>query len=196
MTCFSRASRTSRSQGGLGLGFSLVQQLVVLLHGGEVSAFSKGIHGQGSEFVIRLPAAPAVGKGADPFAGKRVLMVDDNRDAAETTAMLLDALGYASSMAHDGLAGVEAIKADAPDLVLLDIGLPGISGIKVAQKIRAEMANPPPLIAITGYGQERDREASFEAGFYEHLTKPVDVDKLVALLERLLGHPPIHGCIT
>ncbi|MDB5844139.1 MAG: sensor hybrid histidine kinase [Polaromonas sp.] len=185
---------TARSQGGLGLGLSLVQQLVVL-HGGEVSAFSKGIHGEGSEFVVRLPAAPApapapasaAGKGADPFAGRRVLVVDDNRDAAETMAMLLDALGYVPSMAHDGLAGVEAIKADAPDLVLLDIGLPGISGIEVARRVRAEMANPPPLVAITGYGQESDREASFQAGFHDHLTKPVDIDKLVALLDRLLG---------
>ncbi len=192
---------TARSQGGLGLGLSLVQQLVVL-HGGEVSAFSKGIYGEGSEFVIRLPAAaapapaPAADKGADAFAGKRVLVVDDNRDAAETMAMLLDALGYVPSMAYDGLAGVEAIKAEAPDLVLLDIGLPGISGIDVARKIRAEMANPPPLIAITGYGQESDREASLQAGFYDHMVKPVDIDKLVVLLDRLLGNPPIHGCIT
>ena len=96
----------ARSQGGLGLGFSLVQQLVVL-HGGEVSAFSKGIPGEGGDFVIRLPAAPApaAGKSDDPLAGKHVLVVDDNRDAAETMAMLLDALGYAASMAHDGLAG-------------------------------------------------------------------------------------------
>ena len=188
----------ARSQGGLGLGLSLVQQLVVL-HGGEVSAFSKGIPGEGSEFVIRLPAAPApapaAGKSADPLAGKHVLVVDDNRDAAETMAMLLDALGYAASMAHDGLAGVEAIKAGAPDLVLLDIGLPGISGIEVARRVRAEVAHPPPLVAITGYGQERDREASFQAGFYEHMTKPVDIDKLVALRDRLLGgrHRPSPG---
>ena len=107
--------------------------------------------------------------------------------------MLLDALGYAASMAHDGLAGVEAIKAGAPDLVLLDIGLLGISGIEVARRVRVEVAHPPPLVAITGYGQERDRdrdrdrEASFHAGFYEHMTKPVDIDKMVALRDRLLG---------
>ena len=185
----------ARSQGGLGLGLSLVQQLVVL-HGGEISAFSKGIGGEGSEFVVRLPTAPApaaaplavVKKDAAPFAGKRVLVVDDNRDAAETMAMLLDALGYVPSMAHDGLAGIEAVKAGAPDLVLLDIGLPGISGIEVARRIRTEVKNPPPLIAITGYGQPRDVEASFQAGFYDHLTKPVDVDKLVVLLDRLLGN--------
>ena len=189
----------ARSQGGLGLGLSLVQQLVVL-HGGEVSAFSKGIEGEGSEFVVRLPTAlapaaapapvPAADKAAEPLAGKRVLVVDDNRDAAETMAMLLDALGYVASMAHDGLAGIEAVKAGAPDLVLLDIGLPGISGIEVARRIRAEVASPPPLIAITGYGQPRDIEASLQAGFHDHLTKPVDVDKLVALLDHLLGSLP------
>ena len=187
----------ARSQGGLGLGLSLVQQLVAL-HGGDISAFSKGIEGQGSEFVIRLPTAPTpaaaplpvVKTNSEPFAGKRVLVVDDNRDAAETMAMLLDALGYVPSMAHDGLAGVEAVKTGAPDLVLLDIGLPGISGIEVARRIRAEVKNPPPLIAITGYGQPGDLEASFQAGFYDHLTKPVDVDKLVALLDRLLGSAP------
>ena len=188
----------ARSQGGLGLG-----QQQLMLHGGEVSVFSKGIPGEGSEFVIRLPAAaapapapapaPAAGKSADPLAGMHVLVVDDNRDAAKTMAMLLDALGYAASMAHDGLAGVEAIKAGAPDLVLLDIGLPGISGIEVARRVRVEVAHPPPLVAITGYGQERDRdrdrdrEASFHAGFYEHMTKPVDIDKMVALRDRLLG---------
>ena len=187
----------ARSQGGLGLGLSLVQQLVAL-HGGDISAISKGIDGQGSEFVIRLPSAPTpaaaplpvVKKNTEPFAGKRVLVVDDNRDAAETMAMLLDALGYVPSIAHDGLAGVEAVKSGAPDLVLLDIGLPGISGIEVARRIRTEVKNPPPLIAITGYGQPGDLAASFQAGFYDHLTKPVDVDKLVALLDRLLGSGP------
>ena len=188
----------ARSQGGLGLGLSLVQQLVAL-HGGDISAFSKGVDGEGSEFVIRLPSAPAPaptpepvpegGKGADPFSGKRVLVVDDNHDSAETMAMLLDVLGYAASMAYDGLAAVQAVKADAPDLVLLDIGLPGISGLEVARRIRAEVAMPPPLIAITGYGQEHDREASLQAGFHDHLTKPVDIDKLVALLDHLLGDP-------
>jgi PAS domain S-box-containing protein len=182
----------ARSQGGLGLGLSLVQQLVGL-HGGEVSAFSKGIPGQGCDFVVKLPTIPAppdlANTGTDAFAGKRVLVVDDNRDAAKAMALLLDMLGYLPSTVYDGVAAIQAIKADAPDLVLLDIGLPGISGIEVATRIRAEVANPPALIALTGYGQEKDREASFQAGFYDHLTKPVSMDRLIALLERLLGAP-------
>ncbi|MDB5742612.1 MAG: domain S-box protein [Polaromonas sp.] len=177
-------------QGGLGLGLSVVKQLVAL-QGGEVAAFSQGVPGEGCEFVVTLPAAP-VAPAAEvaepaPFAGKRVLVVDDNRDAAETMALLLDTLGYVPSMAFDGLAAIEAIKAEVPDLVLLDIGLPGISGIEVASRVRAEMQNPPAMIALTGYGQDKDREASFQAGFYDHMTKPVNIDKLIELLERLLG---------
>ncbi|MDB5931866.1 MAG: sensor hybrid histidine kinase [Polaromonas sp.] len=183
----------ARSHGGLGLGLSLVQQ-IVSLHGGEVSAFSRGIAGKGSEFLVRLPAVAApsdlAGPGKNPFAPKRVLVVDDNIDAAQTMGLLLDTLGYIPSMVYDGLAALEAIKTDIPDLVLLDIGLPGLSGLQVAQRVRAEMVNPPALIAVTGYGQERDREASFSAGFYEHMTKPVDVDQLIGLLDRLLGTPP------
>lgn len=180
----------ARSQGGLGLGLSLVQQLVAL-HGGEVSAFSNGMPGEGCEFIVQLPTIPAPMDHAATGIGRartnRVLVVDDNRDAAETMSLLLDAMGYSPSVVHDGLAAVEAIKADRPDVVLLDIGLPGLSGIEVAKRIRAEVVNPPALIAVTGYGQETDRQISFDAGFYAHMTKPVDVDQLSALLERLLG---------
>jgi len=120
---------------------------------------------------------------------QRVLVVDDNVDAAETMALLLDALGYKSSVAHGGLSAIETVKAQDPDVVLLDIGLPDLSGYEVARRLRAEMINPPPLIAITGYGQASDRDTSLEAGFRAHLTKPVDVDKLTALLEQLLESP-------
>ena len=182
----------ARSQGGLGLGLSLVQQLVTL-QGGDVSAFSNGVEGEGTEFVIRLPTIPApldlASTGTDPLRRKRVLVVDDNRDAAETMALFVGALGYTTTMTHDGLGAIEAIKADAPDVVLLDIGLPGLSGTEVARRIRTEVLNPPVLIAMTVYGQERDRETSFDAGFYGHLTKPVDVDHLCKLLEQLLGRP-------
>jgi PAS domain S-box-containing protein len=181
----------SRSQGGLGLGLTLVQQLVAL-HGGEISAFSKGVPGQGSEFVIQLPtiAAPLEMRRADgPEAGKRVLIVDDNMDAAETMSALVDNLGYATSTAFDGLSALEAIKNEQPDLVLLDIGLPGLSGVEVAQRVRREVANPPALIAVTGYGQASDRDTSFDAGFYAHLTKPIDVRRLKSLLGRLLDKP-------
>ncbi|RZL90039.1 MAG: PAS domain S-box protein [Variovorax sp.] len=184
----------ARSQGGLGLGLSLVQQLVSM-HGGDVSAFSKGVAGEGTEFVVRLPTieppltlakGPGAGVGSEP--GRRtVLVVDDNRDSAETIALLVDALGYHADVVHDGLAALAAIKKLAPDLVLLDIGLPGLSGIEVAQRIRAEVVNPPPLIAVTGYGQERDRQLSFDAGFFAHLTKPLGVEQLESLLLRLLA---------
>ncbi|WP_436308646.1 hybrid sensor histidine kinase/response regulator [Variovorax sp. LjRoot130] len=181
----------SRSQGGLGLGLTLVQQLVTL-HGGEISAFSKGVPGQGSEFVIHLPtiAVPLEMRRADgPEAGKRVLIVDDNMDAAETMSVLVDNLGYVTSTAFDGYAALEAIKNEQPDLVLMDIGLPGLSGVEVAQRVRREVANPPALIAVTGYGQASDRDTSFDAGFYAHLTKPIDVRQLESLLGRLLDKP-------
>ncbi|QSI31123.1 PAS domain S-box protein [Variovorax sp. RKNM96] len=181
----------SRPQGGLGLGLTLVQQLVTL-HGGDISAFSRGTPGDGAEFVIRLPrvAAPLERKksnGAD--AGKIVLVVDDNRDAAETMCLLVESLGYATRTAADGPSALEAIKVEQPDLVLLDIGLPGFSGVEVAQRVRREVAHPPALVAVTGYGQASDRDASMAAGFYAHLTKPVDAQHLEGLLERLLGKP-------
>jgi PAS domain S-box-containing protein len=181
----------SRSQGGLGLGLTLVQQLVAL-HGGEVSAFSTGVPGQGSEFVIHLPRVEApleMRRAEGPGVRKRVLVVDDNMDAAETMSVLVDNLGYLSSVAFDGPSALAAIKKEQPDLVLMDIGLPGLSGVEVAQRVRREVANPPALIAVTGYGQASDRDTSYDAGFYAHLTKPVDVRQLEVLLERLLARP-------
>ncbi|MCR8958418.1 PAS domain S-box protein [Variovorax sp. S2] len=182
----------ARSQGGLGLGLSLVQQLTTL-HGGRVSAFSTGRPGEGSEFVVQFqttqPPIATLEAEPRPVGEQRVLVVDDNVDAAETMALLLEALGYKSSVAHGGLPAIEAVKAQDPDVVLLDIGLPDLNGHEVARRLRAEMINPPPLIAITGYGQASDRDTSLEAGFRAHLTKPVDVDKLTALLEQLLESP-------
>jgi len=178
----------ARSKGGLGLGLSLVQQLVAL-HGGRVSVFSSGRAGEGSEFIVNLAAVaePLAGEGASGRApGERlVLVVDDNQDAAETMALLMDALGYASAVVHDGFAAIEAVKTGRPDVVLLDIGLPGIDGHEVARRLRAELVDPPALIAVTGYGQPSDRDTSFETGFLGHLTKPVDVDRLARMLERL-----------
>jgi PAS domain S-box-containing protein len=183
----------ARSRGGLGLGLSIVQQLVSM-HGGDVSAFSKGVPGEGSEFIVRLPAVAAplqrpkapAGVVAPEVARPVVLIVDDNRDAADTMALLVEALGYGASVVNDGLAAVDAVKREAPALVLLDIGLPGLSGLEVARRIRSEIADPPPLIAVTGYGQERDRQLSFDAGFFAHVTKPLDIEQLETLLRRLL----------
>jgi CheY-like chemotaxis protein len=114
-------------------------------------------------------------------------VVDDNRDAAETMCLLVESLGYLTRTAFDGPSALEAIKVEQPDLVLLDIGLPGFSGVAVAQRVRREVAHPPPLVAITGFGQASDRDASLAAGFYAHLTKPIDAHQLESLLERLLG---------
>jgi CheY-like chemotaxis protein/two-component sensor histidine kinase len=179
----------ARSQGGLGLGLTLVQN-IVRLHGGEVSAFSKGIPGEGSEFILSLPTIPApmqVSQETGPQKGKRVLVVDDNQDAAETLALMVESLGYFPASAFDGDAAIQAIKHHRPDLVLLDIGLPGLSGWEVAQKVRSEVADPPPLIAVTGYGQPSDRAKSLDLGFYEHFTKPVQLEQLADTLDRLLG---------
>ena len=180
----------ARSQGGLGLGLSLVQQLVTL-HGGRVSAFSTGRAGEGSEFVVQFPTTPAPATTLEseprPVGEQRVLVVDDNKDAAETMALLLEALGYRSSIAHDGLSAIKAVKAQDPDVVLLDIGLPDLSGHEVARRLRAELVNPPALIAITGYGQASDRDTSLEVGFKAHMTKPVDLDRVSALPARLLA---------
>jgi len=177
----------ARTRGGLGLGLSLVQQLTQL-HGGYVSVFSTGRAGEGSEFVVRLPAAPTPDMPRPTERGegeKLVLVVDDNRDAAETLALLLESLGYSCSVEHDGFAAIEAVKAKRPDVVLLDIGLPGMNGHDVAKRLRADLINPPALIAITGYGQPSDRDTSFEAGFFAHLTKPVDFDRLGSMLDQI-----------
>jgi len=179
----------SRPHGGLGLGLTLVLQLVTL-QGGEVKAFSKGIPGAGTEFVVRLPSVAAPmerRRDKDAQAQRVVLVVDDNRDAAETMCLLVESLGYETRMAFDGPAALEAIKLEQPDLVLMDIGLPGISGAEVAQRVRLEVAQPPILVAVTGFGQASDRELSREAGFYAHLTKPIDASQLESMLKRLLG---------
>ncbi|WP_197700505.1 PAS domain-containing hybrid sensor histidine kinase/response regulator [Variovorax sp. HW608] len=183
----------ARSQGGLGLGLSLVQQLVAL-QGGTVSAFSSGKKGEGAEFLVQFPvAAPPASadqRQEDDARSRRILVVDDNRDAAETMQLLLETLGYDASVAYDGIAGLAAIKARSPDVVLLDIGLPGLSGLEVAKRVRSEVLQQPTLIAVTGYGQESDRETSYDAGFFAHLTKPVALEQLQVLLDRVLPLGP------
>jgi PAS domain S-box-containing protein len=181
----------SRAHGGLGLGLSLVRELVTM-HGGEISVFSAPQLRPGSEFVIQLPAiatpdlAPAPETAPADGRGQRILVVDDNRDAANTMGLLLEVLGYTAEMIYEGDAVLPAMRVQRPDLVLLDIGLPGASGLEVARQIVAELDDPPPLIAVTGYGQGNDRAASLEAGFYAHLTKPVTLSDLTALFGKLL----------
>ena len=187
---FTQAERSlDRSQGGLGIGLCLVQRLVEL-HGGTVAVHS--VLGHGSEFVMRLPVVaaweplltlPVALVAAQGNAGCRVLVVDDNVDAAQTLADLLLMTGHEVRMVHDGLGAVAAAVAWSPDVVLLDIGLPGLNGFEVAKRIRLEAAHPAmTLVALTGYGQAADRQRSREAGFDHHLVKPADFDEVEKIL--------------
>ena len=188
---FTQAERAlDRSQGGLGIGLCLVQQLVEL-HGGTVVAHS--VLGRGSEFVVRLPImaipqAPLQSSLTELVVPAekhcRVLVVDDNLDAVETLAILLKFLGHTVQMAHDGPSAVAQALAWQPDVLLLDIGLPGISGYEVARQIRLEASLAGiMLVALTGYSQESDRQRSREAGFDHHLAKPADFDELKLILK-------------
>jgi two-component system CheB/CheR fusion protein len=179
-----------RAQGGLGIGLTLVRRLVEL-HGGTIQVASPGA-GRGSEFTVRLPLAVGpVGAAAAPAAApeaaaaartKRVMVVDDNRDGAESLAMLLRFWGHEPELAHDGPSAVELAEAARPDVVLLDIGLPGMDGYQVARRLRDRLDPRTMLVALTGYGQDEDRRRAREAGFDHHLIKPVDMDALRALL--------------
>ena len=189
---FTQAKRSSdRSQGGLGLGLALVKNLVEL-HGGSVVCDSPG-PGLGSTFTVLLPlmqqpgahdgggsAAGAVSAGGRPL---RLLVVDDNVDAAATLAMLLEACGYEVMVENDSLRALERAKKECPDVALLDIGLPEMDGNELARRLRLEPCTRPALlVAITGYGQEQERRTALEAGFDHHMVKPVDLDRLAAIL--------------
>jgi signal transduction histidine kinase/ActR/RegA family two-component response regulator len=178
-----------RTQGGLGIGLTLVERLVEM-HGGSVKAFSEG-PGHGSEFVVRLPGLIEKPKPQPPEptaseqtgAARRILVVDDNRDSAESLALLLRLSGHETHMAHDGLEAVETAATFKPDVVLLDIGLPKLNGYDVCRRIRQQPGgNGIVLIALTGWGQDEDRRKSQEAGFNGHLVKPVDHSSLTKLL--------------
>jgi two-component system CheB/CheR fusion protein len=187
-----------QAHGGLGLGLTLVRSLVEM-HGGEVSAASDG-PGQGSRFEVWLPLLsaeralletndtsvemPAL-NGSQPVR-RLVLIADDNLDGAETLSELLQLWGYPVEVVHDGISALERIPTSAPALVLLDIGMPGMNGYDVARRLRSEGTAPDTvLVAITGYGRREDVDRARDAGFDHHLTKPVDLDELEALLRRL-----------
>ena len=192
---FTQVERTlSSAQGGLGIGLTLVRRIVEL-HGGRVEARSEGADA-GSEFVVVLPLAKprADGNGAlqedDPafplMPRRRVLVVDDNQDAAETLGMLLRVLGLDVHVANDGPAALAALRHQRPSVVLLDIGMPGMDGYEVAARIRAQSdLGDVVLIALTGWGQSDDRQRSRDAGFDHHLVKPVDLSTLQGLLQSL-----------
>ncbi|WP_437715636.1 ATP-binding protein [Sorangium sp. So ce448] len=185
-----------RSQGGLGLGLAIVHSLIAM-HGGRVSAHSEG-RGRGSEFTLRLPAAanacspgaaparpPAGTQGTPAPAGRcRILLVDDNLDAVELLAESLGALGYTTRVASDGPSALRIAEKFAPDVALLDIGLPVMDGYELARRLREQPAGERVrLIAITGYGQQGDFRRSEGAGFETHLVKPIQIDRLTSLLE-------------
>jgi signal transduction histidine kinase/ActR/RegA family two-component response regulator len=179
-----------RGEGGLGLGLTIVRKLVEL-HGGRVEARSDGA-GQGSEFVVTLPAVTAreeelAATASVPAPGgrARVLLVEDNVDAADSLTILLELLGHDVRVAYDGLAALDAVRAGVPDVVLLDIGLPGLDGYEVARRIRGLAgAERVVLIALTGYGRDEDRARTQAAGFDLHLVKPVDPDALEGVVAR------------
>jgi PAS domain S-box-containing protein len=187
---FSQVSRSpEHAPTGLGIGLTLVRRLVEM-HGGTIEASSDG-PGRGSEFVVRLPAlaspveqAPAPATTNESLGRRlRILVVDDNADAAESLAMLLQMTGHETYLAHDGVEALALAEQMRPQVVLLDIGLPKMSGHDVAQRIRSEpWGQEIVLVALTGWGQQQDRRRSQEAGFDHHLVKPVDVDTLMRVL--------------
>jgi PAS domain S-box-containing protein len=189
---FAQAERTpDRSSGGLGLGLALVKNLTEL-HGGQVSCESAGL-GKGSTFRVLLPRQPdraSEGDGQSVDGGAeqegdcvKILVVDDNEDAAAMLAMLLEASGHRVMVEHSSRAGLERARQEAPQVCILDIGLPEMNGIELAKRLRAQPETAHSLlIAVTGYGQDQDREQTRAAGFDHHLVKPADVKRLTAMI--------------
>jgi PAS domain S-box-containing protein len=189
---FAQAERgLDRAEGGLGVGLTVVRSIVEL-HGGRIEVHSAG-PGKGAEFVVRLPAVGAAPgetpreSVAAPTGGRaRVLVVEDNADAAESLALLLELLGHQVRMAADGPRALELAAANVPDVMLIDIGLPGMDGYEVARRVREHPAlRQVTLVALTGYGRDEDREHALHAGFDHHLVKPVDPTTLQGLVARL-----------
>jgi PAS domain S-box-containing protein len=189
---FTQVDRSlERAQGGLGIGLNIVKRLVEM-HGGTIEAHSGG-HGMGSKFIVRLPVVLAlaseqpgdeVEEKAAPTARRRILVVDDNRDSAITLAMMLKMMGNDTQTAHDGLEALDVGAAFRPDVILLDIGMPKLNGYDAARRIRREpWGKTAVLVAVTGWGQEEDKQRSQEAGFNLHMVKPVEP----AALEKLLA---------
>ena len=186
-------SALSRSRGGLGIGLALTQKLIAL-HGGNVKAYSDGL-GSGSRFHVQLPLVPSRPRAQDePAEGAadeaawrlRILVADDNEDAAATLGTLLEIMGHEVRLVHDGEAAVAATAQFDPQLVVLDIGMPRLNGYEAAARIRAQDAGRHrALVALTGWGQQQDLERSREAGFDRHLVKPVNVDALAEVIAQV-----------
>ncbi|HZY18438.1 MAG TPA: response regulator [Ramlibacter sp.] len=190
---FEQTRTIGEPTGGLGLGLHLTRAFAQL-HGGSVEARSAGA-GAGSEFVLRLPVVvepettalpPPASPSAPGCTARRILVVDDNVDAANTLEALLTLHGMSVSVAHDGAAAVNRVVVDNPDAVVMDIGMPVMNGYEAARRIRSRSGSPKPLlIALTGWGQYADKARASEAGFDYHLVKPLDFDKLLGCLSRL-----------
>jgi CheY-like chemotaxis protein/two-component sensor histidine kinase len=206
-TMFSQVnSAVDRAEGGLGIGLALVKGLVAL-HGGRVEVRSEGL-GRGSEFIVHLPnrlLAPEGARIEEPHHGAanasavrrdRLLVVDDNRDAAESLGLVLRFMGYEVSIAYSGAEALELAAHERPRAAIIDIGMPGMSGHELARRMRREAwGRHAVLVALTGWGQEADKQAALAAGFDDHLTKPVDPDTVEALLAKRLDEPAPHGGI-
>jgi PAS domain S-box-containing protein len=198
---FAQAQRgLARSAGGLGIGLTVVRGLVEL-HGGRVDVRSEGL-GRGSEFLVFLPCLPvtdgdAVSSGSATEAhGRpvRLLVVEDNVDVAEGLTMLLELLGHRVRVAHEGVAALEAARASVPDIMLIDIGLPGMNGYELAQSARQDSRlKSVVLVALTGYGREEDKQRAMAAGFDDHLVKPLTVEAFQNMLGRLRTSEPRGG---
>ena len=171
--------------GGMGIGLALARKLIEL-QGGSIEAHSEG-PGKGSTFVLRLPlsresAVPAPPRAAVHHINCRAVIIDDNRDAAETMSMVIEQLGGAARTAENAITGMKAISEFQPDVVLLDISMPGIDGYETCRLIRNEAKRNMVIVALTGWGQEHDKQRALEAGFDAHLTKPVDLAAFEDLL--------------
>jgi CheY-like chemotaxis protein len=186
-----------RAQGGLGIGLSIVRNLMAM-HGGTVAASSAGL-GRGSTFTLRLPAvaapvreaavAPEISEG-DENPALRIVVIDDNRDAADMLAMMLGLDGHQTRVEYDPVAGLDTLRDFAADVVFCDIGLPQMDGYEVARRIKADTAHSQPiLVALTGWGSQEDKNRAKAAGFNFHVTKPVAPEAVRALLHEVVAGP-------
>jgi CheY-like chemotaxis protein len=184
-------SVTERTHGGLGIGLALARRLIEM-HGGEIAAHSDG-PGHGAVFVITIPLCEAAAARQAPpqidvpHVASRVVIIDDNQDAADTMSMLVEQLGGSARTAHDAASGLAAVQEFHPDIVFLDIGMPGMDGYEACRRIRQQpSARNVVVVAVTGWGRSQDKQRALDAGFDAHLTKPVDPTALA----RVLARPP------